>query len=225
MAAEVDVDRGLRAANLPGIAVAQPVVGELDLPAVADGLLEDAELVADAVADGGNAERGHGVEIAGRETAEAAVAEAGFALLLDDLVEVETEFGACLADGRFEAEVEQVVEQVRPHQELGGEIADHAHIVPGVALEGLDPAGEDAVAHGVGDGGEVVVLGGVLRGLGDDVVEIVEDGALESLDAVSGAVVFDGHGWFGGLHFHWCLVDEPERGLKLLSKDGYVTVR
>ena len=154
--------RGLRAANLPGIAVAQPVVGELDLPSVADGLLEDAELIADAVADRWDAERGHGVEIAGGETAEAAVAEAGFAFLLADFVEVEAEFGARLTDGLFEAEVEQIVREVGAHEELGGEIADHAHIVPGVALEGLDPGGENAVAHGVGDGGEVVALGGVL---------------------------------------------------------------
>ena len=39
--------------DLPRVTVGQPVVGLLDLPAVVDLLVEDAELVADAVADGG----------------------------------------------------------------------------------------------------------------------------------------------------------------------------
>ncbi len=207
MAAEVDVDRGLRAANLPGIAVAEPIVGELDLPSVTDGLLEDAELVANAVADRWDAERGHGVEIAGGEAAETAVAEAGFALLLADFVEVQTELAARLTDWLLEVEIEQIVREVGPHEELSGEIGDHADVVSRIALECLDPTGENTIAHGVGDGGEVVALGGVLGRLGDNVIEIVKDSALESVDAVAGAVVFDGHGWFGGLHIHRCLVD------------------
>src|SRR5215831_6967947 len=43
----------LRADNLPGIAIAQPLVRHLDLPAVLDCLLKDAKLVTDAIADGG----------------------------------------------------------------------------------------------------------------------------------------------------------------------------
>ena len=59
-----------------GIAVAQPLVGLLDLPAVDDLLLEDAELVADAVAQRRHFERGQRIDEAGREAAEAAVAQA-----------------------------------------------------------------------------------------------------------------------------------------------------
>jgi hypothetical protein len=43
----VDVGFG----DLPRVSVVQPVVGLLDLPAVMDFLVEDAEFVADAVAD------------------------------------------------------------------------------------------------------------------------------------------------------------------------------
>src|SRR5277367_340773 len=225
MTTEVNLDGTLRPANLPWISVAQPVVGELDLPSVVDGLLEDAELVADTVADCWHAQRGHGVQIAGRETPEAAVAQPRLALLLDDVVYIEAELGHRLAERRFETQIQQIIGQVRPHQELGREIANYTHIVFCVALEGFDPSGEDTVTHGVGDGSEVVALSGVLRGLGGDVIQIVEDGALEGFDTVSGAVVFDSHGWFRGLHIHRCLVDEPDRGLRLQSKDGYVTVR
>ena len=41
-------------ADLPGVAQAQPLVRHLHLPAVPDLLVEDAEFVADAVADGRN---------------------------------------------------------------------------------------------------------------------------------------------------------------------------
>jgi hypothetical protein len=49
-------DRG--AHDLPGVAVAQPVVGLLDLPPRLDLLAEDAVVVADAVAVGGDLQRG-----------------------------------------------------------------------------------------------------------------------------------------------------------------------
>jgi len=39
-----------RPAQFPGIAVAQPMIGIFDLPAVLDFLVEDAVLIADAVA-------------------------------------------------------------------------------------------------------------------------------------------------------------------------------
>ena len=61
--------------DLPRVPVDQPVVGLLDLPAVVDLLLEDAELVADAVADRRPLEGGQRVEVARRQPAQAAVAE------------------------------------------------------------------------------------------------------------------------------------------------------
>ncbi len=76
VAAELHFDRPLGARDFPGIAEAQPLVGLLELPAVDDLLLEDAELVADAVADGRDLECRHRIEEARGETAEAAVAEA-----------------------------------------------------------------------------------------------------------------------------------------------------
>ena len=55
--------------DLPGVAEVEPVVGLLVLEPVDDRLAEHAVLVADAVAPGGEVERGHGVEEAGREAA------------------------------------------------------------------------------------------------------------------------------------------------------------
>ncbi len=59
----------LGAPDIPGIAVAQPVVGELDLPAIMNLLVKHAELVANPVAHGGDSQCCKRVEITGGETA------------------------------------------------------------------------------------------------------------------------------------------------------------
>src|SRR5271157_4821874 len=48
----------LRPRNLPGISQTQPLVRGLDLPSVADHLIEDAVFVADSVTNSGNVEGG-----------------------------------------------------------------------------------------------------------------------------------------------------------------------
>src|SRR3954463_3222283 len=71
-AAEVNVVDHLRPRQLPWIAEAQPLVGIFLLPALRDDLLEQPEIVANAVAECGNAERRHAFHETGGETAEAA---------------------------------------------------------------------------------------------------------------------------------------------------------
>src|SRR5688572_25327689 len=95
--------------NLPRIAVAQPVVGRLGLVAVDDVLAEDAVLVTDSVAVEGKAERGRGVEEAGRQAAKTAVAEAGVALTLGESLELIADAPHGLRILRFRAEVGDVV--------------------------------------------------------------------------------------------------------------------
>ena len=82
-AAELDLDHFLRAGDLPGVGLAQPVVRLFVLPAVADGLLEDAVFVPQAVTHRRQLHRRHRVEEAGRQPAEAAIAEAGVRFLLE----------------------------------------------------------------------------------------------------------------------------------------------
>jgi len=74
--------------HFPGIAEAQPFVRHFVLPAIADLLVEDAELVTDPVADGGDLEGGQRVHVASCEATESAVAEAGLFLVLEQLFEV-----------------------------------------------------------------------------------------------------------------------------------------
>ena len=70
--------------HLPGVGMAQPVVRVLDLAAVVDLLAEHAVLVAQAVADGRDLQRGQRVDEAGGQPAEAAVAQAGVGLFLGE---------------------------------------------------------------------------------------------------------------------------------------------
>ena len=133
-AAELHLVGDFGPGDLPRVAEAQPLVGDLHLPAVLDGLVEDAELVADAVADGRHFERGHRIQVTRREPAQAAVAEAGLLLLLDKVVEVHAEFLHRLARILGEAQAEELAGQVRPGQELRREVGHHARVLLGVGF-------------------------------------------------------------------------------------------
>ena len=146
-ATPVHVVGDLRLGDLPRIAVAQPLVGDFDLPAVADLLVEDAELVADAVADRRTLQRRQRIEIAGGEPSETAVAQARFLLARQNDVEILPELGHRGARRLLEIEVDQVVAQVRSHQEFRREIA--GDLRPGVeaGLGGARPAILHPIAH------------------------------------------------------------------------------
>jgi len=145
--------------DLPGVALLQPLVGDFHLPAVADLLVEDAELVADAVADGRDFERGERIQIAGRQPTEAAVAQARLLFEREQRVEVLAERAHCFARVPLDTEVDQVVAQLRPDQELGRQVAGHLDIVRGIGLHCPHPAREHPVAHAVGER-HVPVVGG-----------------------------------------------------------------
>ena len=172
--AELDVEGDLRARNLPGVAQAQPLVRHLHLPAVPDLLVEDAELVADAVPDGRHLQGGKRIHETGRQSPQAAVAEPGLFFLREELVEIELEPPYGFPGGVVDAEVDEAVTELRPHQELRGEIADHLQVLARQhALDRLDPAVQQPVAHGTGQGQVPVVARGDLRHPGLDVMQIV----------------------------------------------------
>ena len=82
LAAEADLLGLIQLGDEPGIPKAQPVVRLLHLLAVHNFLFKNAQLIADGVAGGGNFQGGHRVQITGRQTAQAAVAQARVRLLL-----------------------------------------------------------------------------------------------------------------------------------------------
>ena len=180
-AAEADVVGGLEPVELPGVAVLEPGLGQLDLVAVEDLLAEEAVAVADAVAVGGHADRRHALHEAGREPAEAAVAEGGVGLELGDLVEVDVEQLQRLAHRLEQAEVRDRVAHQPTDQELEAEVVD-ALVALEIGLAGrVHPVLDRPVAGDEDDGLEPVVGLGDVRVLADAVGQPLDDLAGEGL--------------------------------------------
>ena len=157
----------------------QPVVGLLDLPAVVDLLVEDAEFVADAIADRRALQGGQRVQIAGGEPAEAAVAQARLFLARQHLVKALAHRGQRGLRRAFQAQVQQVVAQLRAHQEFGRQVAGHLAAEIERGLRRRHPAVLHPVAHGQRQR-PVVVLGPQRRGrAADRVAQVIGDRPLQ----------------------------------------------
>ena len=146
------------------------MVGLLDLPAVDDLLTEDAELVTDAVGDRRDLERGERIDETRRQPAETAAAQSRLLFLVQQLLEVQAELAQALPHRLDDAEIQEIVAEMRPGQKLGGQIGDGPRPVPGVFGGRADPALQHAVAHRVGERHVVVVL----RGQGGEFPQHVE---------------------------------------------------
>ena len=122
LAVEAHLDGLARNGDEPCGTAGQPVVGQLGLPAFVQLLLEDAVLVADRVACCVVAVSCQSVEIAGSQSAEAAVAEACVGLALKDAVDRDAELledGCCLVD---HLKVVQAGLERTSHKELHREV-------------------------------------------------------------------------------------------------------
>src|SRR6202035_2805278 len=87
----------LRPLEFPGVAEAQPFVGIFLLPALRDDLAEQAEIVTDAVADGGNRKRWHAFHEARRKPPKTAIAERGIRLAFTQIRKIDAEIAeGCL---------------------------------------------------------------------------------------------------------------------------------
>ena len=193
-AAEADLHRQVRLLELPGVAGLQPAVAHLPLPAVVDGLVEHAELVADAVTDGRDFQGGERVQVAGGQPTETAVAEPRFLLMVDDLLQVEPCFLGRAGELVPQAEAEQVVLQLRPHEEFGREVADDAALALPQGGHRVDEQPLHAVAQGGAHRQEVVVERGVERQHALLEEQLVGKGALGPGNRVAVGLVFAGHG-------------------------------
>ena len=141
----------------PRFLVGQPVIRGFDLLAVlVELLLEDAVLVLDAVAECRHAQGSEGVDEAGGQTTQTAVAQTRLVFGVDDFLRVEAQSLHGLIELVGETGVEQCVLQLLAHQELGGQVTDGL----GVAVDhiglGLHPGIHEMATHG-GGGGDIHV--------------------------------------------------------------------
>ena len=179
MAAELDDAGELGTADLPRVAAAEPVVRLLDLVAVLDDLLEDAVVVADAVAERRKLQRGHGVQETGRETSETAVAEAGVDFLVADFVDVEPEFRHRFGGFLFHAQVDHGVAERASDQELKRDVVDDAGLLFFVFVAGGDPVAHHEVADGQRQRVVAIQVDGFFRAFAERADQVVQEKLLQ----------------------------------------------
>ena len=168
-AVEPDLHRFVRPRDLPRVATTQPVIRLLLLPAVQDGLLEHAVLVAQSITHRRQLHRRHRIEKARREPPEPAIAETGIGLLLEQAQPIEAPAIGCTLDERIEQQVGDVVGERPADQKLHRQIIDPLRIGPPVGAFGQDPTLGQHIPDRAGDRLEALPRPGRVRS--DDVVE------------------------------------------------------
>ena len=148
----MDFHRLVRARDLPDIARFQPVVRHLGLIAVDELLAEEAELIADGAAHGGQLHGGQSVQKAGRQTAEAAVAKARFRLQLKDGVLIDAQFLQRLGVIVLVDEVDDIGMQRAAGEKLGAKVVDLLLALGLAHAAGRSAAAHHLVAHGARHG-------------------------------------------------------------------------
>ena len=180
-AAEADLVGHFRTLELPGIAEGQPVLRLLDLPAIVERLTEQAMIVADTIAEAGDANRPHALQEAGREPPEAAIAERGVGLELLQLSSDWPRSPSACSQTSQKPEIGEAVDQQAADQELHREVIDPLFL-PAVDLaRAVHPAHDKLVAHRERGRDQPVTEARMLRILADRKDQLAQDLILEAL--------------------------------------------
>ena len=153
----------------PGIAQFQPLIRQLDLPAVGDLLFEQAQLITDGIADGGNFLGSHALQIAGGQSAQAAVTQAGIRLQLKEVAGRKPHGLNSLLKRLHNPQIIGIFHQRAAHQKL------HAQIVHALRLcfIGSLAARAHAFMHQIFDdqrhGAVILLVGRFLRADAEEV--------------------------------------------------------
>ncbi len=179
VAAEPDRIVDLGALEFPRIAVAQPILGNFLLPAVADDLPEQAVIIPNAVAVRCDRKRRHAVHEAGGEASEAAIAERGVGFDAPQRIEIDAELAQRLGHRLDDAEIGHRIDQQAADQELEREIINPLLVLVVDAVGRGDPVLDHDIARRVRDRHEPVALARRHWVLRDYVLELVEHRLLE----------------------------------------------
>ena len=163
LAAEADLFGLVHFGDEPGVAQAQPVVGQLHLLAVHDLLLEDAQLIADGIAGGGDLQGRHRVQVAGGQAAKAAVAQTRVGLGLEQVGGGEAQSLDGCRQGRQQPQVIGVFHQGAAHQKFQGEVVHLAQMLGGYPVLGRQLPLVDDVPQHQGAGLEHMQAGGLFH--------------------------------------------------------------
>jgi hypothetical protein len=148
--------------HLPRITVLEPAVRLLDLIAADDLLAENAVVVPETVAETGEIESRHRIEIARGETAEAAIAETSVGFVIAEIVPVDAVLLESLASKLIGLEVDDVIAEKSTHQKLERHVINALRVLLAVIILRVDPALDDAVSHRVGERRVLVARSGAV---------------------------------------------------------------
>ena len=180
-AAETDGHSVALGRNLPGIAVGQPLIRHLDLLAVNDALTEQTVLVADGAAHGRQIQGGERIQEASGKTAQTAVAQSRFRLLVQHAAQGQTQLIESLFVFLGGAEVEQVVVQPAAGQELDGEVVQALGLLLTASFLFKAPLQHDLVTDGGSHGRVDLLRGRFLNRRAVITQQLVEDGLLDGV--------------------------------------------
>ena len=150
VAVEPDHLQVIGSGELPRVAVEGPVVGKLDLLAIFEGLLEDPELIPDAVAHRRHVQGGQGVEQAGGQPAQAPVPQPGLNVEGLQVPGGEPGRGNGLAGEVGGAGVQRVLAELAPQHVLRRQVVDELRVGLIVRPGRPGPPVSEAVADGDG---------------------------------------------------------------------------
>ena len=126
---KADFHRIFITGNQPAIHCGTPVVCNFGLSAVAEKLTENTELIADGISGARETERRHAFEIAGGETAETAVAEAGIRFRFKDIGGIPPHILQSACQSFRHTKIEGVFHEAAPEKELHGHVVNFLFMV------------------------------------------------------------------------------------------------
>ena len=139
LAAKTNLYSLVRLTELPGKAIAQPVIWNLNLLAINNLLLKKAILIADTAAMSSQAQRSHGINEAGCQTAQAAITQTCIWLFLIKVMNIQIQILQHCFQGILQIQINHIGIQKTSQQELDGEIINLLLIVFLILLVSFNP--------------------------------------------------------------------------------------
>jgi len=168
-----------RPLEFPGVAEAQPFVGIFVLPALRDDLAEQAEIVTDAIAGGGNGEGCHALHEARRKPSQTAIAQRRVRLAFAQIRKPDAEIAERRLEHRQQPHIIQRIAEQPADQEFQAEVIDPLGAGIVALLFRGQPVVHNAVAQRQCRRLVPVVAGGHAGVLADRQPELGEDSALD----------------------------------------------
>ena len=170
-----------RAGKFPGVAVAQPVFRMFHLMAVFDALLEHPVFIADPVTVARQAQGGHGIQEAGGQPAQAAVAQRRIRFQGANRFQIQVQLAHGLGEFVHEFHIYHAISQGAADQEFQGQVVDALGMRAIIGALGFHPAFHEAVAHHIGRYVIPIALGGGIDILAGGILQAVGQGQLDGL--------------------------------------------